>query len=147
MTPAPAVLGAHHIALSVTDLEVSRRWWIELLGAREVQHEKGDAREAVVLALPGTRLLVGLVQHRDRTMNGFSPLSTGLDHVALEVATMLELERWVARLDELSVRHSGLIELPKGAIVNASDPDGVAVAFFWRAPGAFAFPEDGSPPG
>jgi hypothetical protein len=40
------------------------------------------------------------------------------------------------RRDDEGIEHSGVIEIPPGAILNFRDPDGVALALFWERPGS-----------
>lgn len=132
----PPVLGASHVAFTVTDLQRSVDWYRRVLGGEEVLDEPGDERAAVVLHLPGSDLMVGLVWFRDGDGAAFHPHRTGLDHFAFSVEHREELDQWAAHLDELGVAHSGPIEVPPGAILNFADPDGIALAIMWRRPPA-----------
>ena len=42
-----------------------------------------------------------------------------------------DLDEWIRRLDDRDVAHSGVIDVPTGAILNCKDPDGIALAIFW----------------
>lgn len=128
------IAGLHHAALSVADLDASTRWYREVLGLEEVFREPGDHRRAVVLALPGAGAVVGLVEHRRDGRAGFDPATIGLDHLAFTIGTRADLEVWAERLTDRGVEHSGVIEIPPGAIVNLKDPDGIALALFWDRP-------------
>jgi glyoxylase I family protein len=61
----------------------------------------------------------------------FDPTVTGLDHCAFTVDRREDLDAWVQRLDDHGVAHSGVIDVPPGAILNFKDPDGIALAIFW----------------
>lgn len=134
MSGFPGVSGAHHVALTVTDLERSLAWWQRVFDLEVLFREDGGARRAVVLRFSGTGFLLGLVQHGEPGGDGFSPRRTGLDHFALATATRAELASWAEHLDTLAVPHSGVIDIPAGAILNLADPDGIAVALFWDRP-------------
>lgn len=94
--------------------------------------EPAEHRRAVVLAIPGTDLLLGLCQFYEGSEGSFDPTRVGLDHFAFSVESRANLDGWVDRLDELGIEHSGAIEVPPGAILNLKDPDGIALALMWR---------------
>jgi glyoxylase I family protein len=135
--------GFHHVALSVTDLDASIGWYHDVLGLEESFREGDGGRRACVLRLPGTALSVGLVAHGPATDDvgraghgggGFDPVTVGLDHFAFAVSDAAELGAWAAHLDAHGVARSGPIEVPIGAILNFTDPDGIALALFWESP-------------
>ncbi len=123
-----SITGFRHLGLTVTNLERSVAWYTTVLGFRELFRESSPTRSAVILYLPHTELLLGLVRFSAASAERFSPRRTGLDHVCFAVATREDLEAWVARLDEHGVEHSGLVEMATSPIVNFKDPDGIALA-------------------
>ena len=120
------------MSFSVRDFDRSLQWYRDLFDADVVMHEPGDERTAAVLSIPGTNLLIGVCQFRDRTDSGFDPANTGLDHFAFAVQSRAALDDWARRLDDHGVEHSGAIDVPPGAILNFKDPDGIALALMWR---------------
>jgi glyoxylase I family protein len=122
--------GFHHVALTVTDLDRSAAWYCRVLGLVELFREAGDDRRAVVCGFPGGGHAVGLVWHA-ATAGSFDPRRVGLDHFSFVVRRRQDLEAWAQRLDGEHVSHSGVVEVPPGAILNFKDPDGIAVAIFW----------------
>ena len=98
------VIGFHHVALSVSDLDASERWYADVFGLGVAFREEGEDRRAVVMTFPHGPIGVGLVQFSG-SHDAFDPRRTGLDHVAFSVET--------------------------GAILNLRDPDGIALALFW----------------
>lgn len=128
-----AVTGFHHVALTVRDLSASASWYEELFDLEPLFDEPGGERQARVYRLRGTGALLGLVQHAANDGSGFRPDRTGLDHAAFAVATRAEIDAWGEHLDEAGIEHSGVIPIPTGAILNFSDPDGVALSIFWDA--------------
>jgi catechol 2,3-dioxygenase-like lactoylglutathione lyase family enzyme len=129
---APLILDAmHHLSLSVTDLDRSAAWYEDLFGLERVMTEEAGDRSAIVYRFPRSRLMFGLVQHDGTSPTSFDPCVTGLDHAAFTVATRAELDAWVARLDARRIVHSGVIEIPPGAILNFRDPDDIQLALFW----------------
>jgi glyoxylase I family protein len=78
---------------------------------------------------------VGLYQHLQRSGDSFSPLRTGLDHLAFEVTDESELEAWRAYLDEAGFEHSPVRDIGHSAFVSFEDPDGIQFGvWFTRVP-------------
>jgi len=71
-----------HVAVTVTDLERSTRWYGELLGAEPVldEDEQAGGFHHTVFALGGGQLL-GLHTHPRAAGDTFDEHRTGLDHV------------------------------------------------------------------
>src|SRR5688572_10853532 len=109
------MLGFHHVALTVNDLDTSARWYQEVFGFEALFSEEGEQRRAVVMRVPATAITLGLVQHVGHGDAGFDPTRVGLDHVAIDVDSAEELEAWTGRLDQLGIKHSGVIPVPPGA--------------------------------
>lgn len=127
--------GYHHAALTVTDLARSAAWYEDLLDLELLFEEAGDDRRAHVYRIAGTPTVLGLVQHLGADDAPFDPRRTGLDHLALSVATRADVDAFAAGLDARGIAHSGAIDLPAGAILNFADPDGIALSVFWDAAG------------
>ena len=131
MTGFPA---AHHVALTVTNLEVSREWYRRLLGAEPVLDEDVPALPGrhqgyhhTIFALSGGPL-IALHEHAATGRDDrFDELRPGLDHVGLGCADRSELERWQARLDELGIGHGGIAEDAHGFSLSFRDPDNIAL--------------------
>lgn len=132
----PIVIGISHIGLTVRDVDASEAWYAEVLGlvrAFVEPHPTGDGY-AVVMTRPGTGLFVGLDHHPDADRERFSPMRTGLDHVALQVATREDLDHWIGHLDALGIEHEALFETAepaRHALVQVRDPDGIPIELFW----------------
>jgi glyoxylase I family protein len=124
----------HHVALTVSDLDASARWYSDVLGLVERFREDSPTRRAVVLTFPTGGGDLGLVEHVGRDSQPFDPTVTGLDHAAFSVSSQEEMRERAQRLDEHGVPHSGPIPIPPGEILNFKDPDGIALAYFWDRP-------------
>jgi glyoxylase I family protein len=126
------VAGASHVSFSVCDIDRSLRWYREVFAAEVMLDEQADHRRAVVLTLPASELLVGLCEFNQRQHEPFDPTRTGLDHFAFSVESRGDLDEWASHLEARGVEHSGVLEVPPGAILNFKDPDGIALALMWR---------------
>jgi len=124
------LIGIHHVALTVGSRDESAAWYASTLGFEELFREDGDDRKACVMRFPGGGYSVGLVEHASPP-EAFDPRRLGLDHLAFTVASRNELERWAAELTRAGVDHTGIVEVPPGAILNFRDPNGIALALFW----------------
>jgi catechol-2,3-dioxygenase len=121
----------NHVAVTVRDLTVSGPWYKALLDAEPILDEHTDAGfHHLVWLLPGGTLF-GIHQHDTAAADEtFSEHRVGLDHVGFGCADREELQRWVARLDELGIDHGGVVDAPYGSGLSFRDPDGIALEFF-----------------
>ena len=123
--------GLHHAALTVRDRDASARWYHEVLGFEEVFREDGEERRACVMRFARGGFSVGVVEHLPGDDGAFDPRRRGLDHLAFTVDSLEALHGWADRLSAAGVAHSGVIDVPPGAILNFDDPDGIRLALFW----------------
>jgi len=135
MTEFPATV--HHVAVTVTDLEVSRQWYRRLLGAEPVldedvpvlpEHHQGFHH--VVFALAGGFVLALHAHTATGGNHSFDELRPGLDHLGFGCADRSELEKWKHRLDELGIAHGGIAEDANGFGLSFRDPDNIALEFW-----------------
>jgi glyoxylase I family protein len=126
-TQAPITIrtpGVHHIALRSTDLERSRRFYIDLLGFAPILEAEGIFLFLAGSTAIGVRAPTPEMAEGDR----FSPLRVGLDHVALACEDEAELGRVAAALSKAGVDNTGvkLDETLGKRYVAFKDPDGIA---------------------
>ena len=130
----------HHVALTVTNLEVSVPWYERVFGIKyqmEVPHDGGTG-----LLLTNQERHLVLVLHRHDT-NGREPFSekrTGLDHVGLAVPSRADLEAWQAHLHDLGVQRvetadqpctqSPITDAPYASVLVFRDPDNIQLELF-----------------
>lgn len=119
----PAFAGINHVALSVTDLDVSQRFYTEVLGFLAVL----DVGHARVCMHKTTGFTIALVHHPHADGARFDEACTGLDHLGLAAASREELVAWQERLDAAGVDHSPIQDMPLGHHLNFRDPDGIAL--------------------
>jgi glyoxylase I family protein len=120
VTP-PTFAGIDHIALTVTDLDVSTKFYRELLDFIPVL-DFGYGR--VLLHKSGFSL--GLMKPPEGTGARFSELNTGVDHLGLAAASREELVEWEARLDAAGVTYTPIQDMELSYSLNFKDPDGIA---------------------
>ena len=119
-----------HVAVTVSDLGRSRPWYNRLIGADPVLDEDTGPFHHVVWLL-GNQTLLGIHQHKNPSSNEpFDELRPGLDHLAFGCANRGELEQWEKKLDELGVKHGGIVDAPYGSGLSFRDPDNNALEFF-----------------
>jgi glyoxylase I family protein len=131
----PEFKGVSHIELTVRDADRSATWYEQVLGMqRLLEHDEhstpGVAARVINLIHPPTLLSIGLIVHGSGDDAEFSELRVGLDHLALDVASREELERWVEHLDGCGVAHSAIADMPYGSLVVFRDPDNIQLELF-----------------
>ena len=128
----PAFPSLTHVAVTVTDLDRSTRWYGALFGAEPVLDEDEEAGEFhhTVFLLDGGQLF-GLHTHPGSAPGGsFDEHRTGLDHISFACADRAELESWTRKLDDLGIEHGVIKDAHYGSGVSFRDPDGIALEFF-----------------
>ncbi len=120
-----------HVAVTVSDLERSTRWYSALFDSEPVldeDEETGGFHHTVYLI--GGGQLFGLHTHPRGAGGKFDETQTGLDHVSFTCRDRNELQDRAARLDQLGVTHGGIVDAHYGSGVSFRDPDGIALEFF-----------------
>jgi glyoxylase I family protein len=128
----PEITGqVHHLNLSVSDLERSAGWYGELFDLHELVRlsDEGGAWSKVILR-HGSGLLVGLTQHDRNDGAPFAEWQSGMDHVALSVPRVDDLQDWLARLDDAGVERSEIKATPLGMLVTIRDPDNIQIELY-----------------
>lgn len=124
MTAAgPGFAGIDHVALTVTDLDVSERFYTEVLGFVVVM----DVGTGRICMHPATGFVLALLVHDGGTGQAFSELNVGADHLGLASASREELEWWQARFDDLGVTYTPIRDETFGSHLNFRDPDHIAL--------------------
>jgi glyoxylase I family protein len=129
----PALVGLHHVGITVTDLERSLHWYREMLGCVPVFEETYPGGRVVVLVRPGTAVDIGLDFHERNEGEPFAAHRTGLDHLALSTTSRAELDAWHAHLTAKGVACSEIKDITEPfpfSLFSFTDPDGVALEIF-----------------
>jgi catechol 2,3-dioxygenase-like lactoylglutathione lyase family enzyme len=125
----PVLVGIHHVKFPVTDLARSRGWYERVFGLRPVLEFRDDHDGVVrgvsydVPGVPGVNLALRENPVAARGIAGFDPVS-------FAIADRAAAEAWVARLDELGIGHSPVIDATIGWLVVFHDPDGTAIHLY-----------------
>lgn len=128
----------HHLALTVTDVDRSVPWYTRVLGLEELTRREDEATglRKVVLRAPSGGIAVVLVQHSDTERPGFDERHTGLDHVAFQLDSVDDLQKWERHLVEHGVTHTPAAPsrtMPGSLVVVFRDPDGIQLEV-WANP-------------
>jgi glyoxylase I family protein len=123
--------GITHVAVTVTDLARSTRWYSRLFAADPVldEDEQTGGFHHTVFALEAGQLF-GLHTHPRNCTDPFDALRTGLDHVSFACRDRGELQAWAAKLDELRVAHGGIVDAHYGSGLSFRDPHQISLEFF-----------------
>jgi catechol 2,3-dioxygenase-like lactoylglutathione lyase family enzyme len=120
--------GVHHVALRSTDLERSKRFYIETLGFQLLKETP-----ALFLFLGGSTAF-GVRAPDAETSGGdkFNPFRVGLDHIALACEDETELKRVANDLTEAGIENTGvkMDETLGKRYVAFKDPDRIAWEFY-----------------
>lgn len=131
-----ATTGLHHLRLTVTNLERSRRFYTDVLGFTVVAESPGTPDDPAVRNDPDQLyggcvfqaygMLIGLRPVADPT-DRFNSERVGLDHLSLTVDARADLDKALAHLESRGIPHGEVRELPAFgiAILSFSDPDGI----------------------
>jgi catechol 2,3-dioxygenase-like lactoylglutathione lyase family enzyme len=123
--------GINHVAVTVSDLERSTRWYSALFDTVPVldEDETTGGFHHTVFAIGGGQLF-GLHTHGHGTGARFDERMVGLDHVSFTCRDRSELQTWAGRLHMLGIMHGGIVDAHYGSGVSFRDPDGIALEFF-----------------
>ncbi|MFI0483527.1 VOC family protein [Actinomadura sp. 9N215] len=127
MTTA-AITGIHHVKFPVSDLATSRSWYERVLGLQvhlEFEDDDGVVR-GVAGSVPGMGELGLALRENPEAARGFA----GFDPVSFGIADKAAADAWAARLDELGIEHSPVIDATAGWIVSFHDPDGIEIRLY-----------------
>lgn len=122
----PTTKGIHHIALRCIDMEITKKFYQDVLGftlALDTPDIIGFLAGNIILAFKKATARPGEV---------FTPFNIGLDHIALACETEEELQRVAKELSEAGVENTGvkLDETLQKLYVAFKDPDRIQWEFY-----------------
>ena len=136
----PARPAQHHIALTVSDLDASVRWYEEVFDVRQQMEGPHDGGFAKILADDRWTLTFALHRHDANDAELFAETRTGLDHVGFAVPTRTDLQQWQDHLERHGVvradradkplTQSAIADEPYGSILVFRDPDNIQLELF-----------------
>jgi predicted enzyme related to lactoylglutathione lyase len=120
----PPVTGLSELVLEVSDLEVARRFYREVLGFEETLY--GEGAEGRYWYLVGETARLGLWTEQVGLAGGRGGAHV---HFAFNVADV-EIDRLKERIEAAGAEVEGPIQLGPGRAIYVTDPDGNAVEFW-----------------
>ena len=118
--------GIDHLSLSVTDLDVSQRFYTGVLDFTFVV----DFGEARVFIHRPTGFGLTLIRHAAGDGAPFTELHTGLDHLGLMASTREDLVAWEVRFRDAGVSFTPIRDMPFGHHLNFRDPDNIPLELY-----------------
>jgi glyoxylase I family protein len=126
----PAFPAITHVAVTVSNLSVSVPWYTTLFRAEPVLDEDTGPFRHVVYLIGNTLFGLHVFPGGLNEHGAFHPYRVGLDHVAFAAANRAELEEWQRHLEEIGVKHGGIVDAHYGSGLSFKDPDSIALEFF-----------------
>lgn len=122
--------GIFAVKLPVSDLQRSRAWYERVFGFEAEMEfpDEDDVVRGVAGRLPGVSDTALALREDPAAARGVA----GFNLLNLAVADRAHVEAWAARLDELGVEHSPVIEASIGWIIVLHDPDGIELHLYSR---------------
>ena len=120
--------GVHHVALRVSDLDRSKKFYCDTLGFKHLM----DADNLCLFLAGGTAFALRGPDDQTPKEDKFNPHRLGVDHIALACTDEKELERVAAALADARIENTGakMDETLGKTYVAFKDPDRIAWEFY-----------------
>lgn len=131
-----AIVGIHHLGLTVTDIEASASWYEAVLGFERSGRyaAAGGERAKVFLRHDHLQVRIGLTEHTTAAHSVFDETRIGLDHLAYQVDTEAELREWERHLAHHEVPFTPVApanSIPGALVLVFRDPDNIQLELFY----------------
>jgi len=124
------IKGVHHIKLTVTDLDRSKRFYQKIPGFKIV------AEHPDFIMFYNNFLYLGLTTHKGKAKAKFDETTTGLDHISFVVESKQDLDGVIIFFDKEKIPHGEIKKLSNNTYVLAfRDPDNIQLELSWRGKG------------
>jgi glyoxylase I family protein len=130
-TSLPEFPAITHVALTVSDLDRSRKWYQRLFGSDPVLDEDTGPFRHVVWSVSGGLVAINAFPDLNSS-EPFDERRPGLDHLAFACSSRSELEAWERRLNEWDIPNGGVVDASYASVLSFRDPDNIALEFFAR---------------
>ncbi|WP_046469333.1 VOC family protein [Allosalinactinospora lopnorensis] len=128
----PRFSGIAHITLSVRDRDASVEFYRSVLGFREFR-TRDDGQTLHTDCSHESGMVLGFTQHKDHFKGLFDCRHAGVDHIALRIGHLGDLEAWEERLTDMDIDHTPIVHSAWGSALNFNDPDGFQLELFCPA--------------
>lgn len=120
------VTALSHVSLTVSDLEVSKAWYADVLSWTEQASDRSDTTSFSYGVLPGDIAIV-LRQHDSSESTPFDERRAGLDHLSFTVSDVADLHNVERVLKERGNQYTPTVQHSYAYQLTFRDPDGVAL--------------------
>ncbi|MFY9589064.1 MAG: VOC family protein [Actinomycetota bacterium] len=128
MTTIPDIA---HVAVTVSDYDVSLAWYTKLFDrAPDLDEDTGPFRHTIWVQPNGQLFAFHTFPKGVFKPGRFDELTPGLDHIGFLVSSRDVLEAWAKHLDELGIEHGKIVEASYGSGLAFRDPDNIQLEFF-----------------
>jgi glyoxylase I family protein len=128
----PRLSRIHHLALTVTDIDISIAWYGRVFGFKRIADYPHEGGFGVILVQPESDLFIVLHHHDKNQAEPFIETRTGLDHAGFQVPDLAALEAWQIRFAKLGVPHSPIsyVDDFDVSVLVFRDPDNIQLELF-----------------
>lgn len=130
----------HHLAITVTDLDASVRWYEAVFDVHHLMDAPHPGGVGRILADADMALMFALHWHDGNAGELFAETTTGLDHAGFMVPTRADLAVWQEHLEANGVVRSDPADKPLtqspiadesyGSVLVFRDPDNIQLELF-----------------
>jgi glyoxylase I family protein len=123
------ITDVHHIELTVTDLQKSKQFYMQLPGFKIV------AEYSDFIMFHIETFYLGFTTHKEKHKETvFDEYNTGLDHIAFEVSKREDLDNACKFFDEKNISHGAVEKLSNGSFVlTFRDPDNIQLELCYKS--------------